>query len=53
MFSTAVMQVSIRFILSPWIFMFLVPAVTMRMIAEEKRIGTIELIFSRPISGSC
>jgi ABC-2 type transport system permease protein len=38
------------FILSPWIFMFLVPAVTMRMIAEEKRLGTIELIFSRPIS---
>jgi ABC-2 type transport system permease protein len=40
------------FILSPWIFMFLVPAVTMRMIAEEKRLGTIELIFSRPISES-
>ena len=38
------------FILSPWIFMFLVPAVTMRMIAEEKRLGTIELIFSRPVS---
>ena len=38
------------FILSPWIFMFLVPAVTMRMIAEERRLGTIELIFSRPIS---
>ncbi len=38
------------FILSPWIFMFLVPAVTMRMIAEEKRLGTMELIFSRPVS---
>lgn len=38
------------FFLSPWIFMFLVPAVTMRMIAEEKRLGTIELIYSRPIS---
>jgi ABC-2 type transport system permease protein len=38
------------FFLSPWAFMFLVPAVTMRMIAEEKRIGTIELIYSRPIS---
>ena len=38
------------FLLSPWIFLFLVPAVTMRMIAEEKRLGTIELIFSRPIS---
>lgn len=38
------------FFLSPWIFLFLVPAVTMRMFAEEKRLGTIELIFSRPIS---
>jgi ABC-2 type transport system permease protein len=38
------------FFLSPWVFMFLVPAVTMRMIAEEKRLGTIELIYSRPIT---
>jgi ABC-2 type transport system permease protein len=38
------------FLLSPWIFLFLVPAVTMRMIAEEKRLGTIELIYSRPIT---
>lgn len=38
------------FFLSPWVFLFLVPAVTMRMIAEEKRLGTIELIYSRPIT---
>lgn len=38
------------FFLSPWIFLFLVPAITMRMIAEEKRLGTIELIYSKPIS---
>ena len=38
------------FIISPWVFLFLVPAVTMKMIAEEKRLGTIELIFSRPIT---
>jgi ABC-2 type transport system permease protein len=38
------------FFLSPWLFLFLVPAVTMRMIAEEMRIGTIELIYSRPIT---
>ena len=38
------------FYLSPWIFLFLVPAVTMKMIAEEKRSGTIELIYSRPIT---
>lgn len=38
------------FIISPWVFLFLVPAVTMKMIAEEKRLGTIELIFSRPVT---
>ena len=38
------------FFLSPWLFLFLVPAVTMRMIAEEKRLGTMELIFSRPVT---
>jgi ABC-2 type transport system permease protein len=38
------------FIISPWVFLFLVPAVTMKSIAEEKRLGTIELIYSRPIT---
>lgn len=38
------------FFISPWVFLFLVPSVTMRMIAEEKRLGTIELIYSRPVS---
>jgi len=38
------------FFLSPWIFLFLVPAVTMRMISEEKRTGTIELIYSKPVT---
>ncbi len=38
------------FILSPWVFLFLVPAVTMRLFSEEKRTGTIELIVTRPIT---
>ena len=38
------------FFLSPWIFLFLVPAITMRMIAEERRLGTIELIYSKPLT---
>ena len=38
------------FLISPWVFLFLVPAVTMKMFAEEKRLGTIELIYSRPVS---
>jgi ABC-2 type transport system permease protein len=38
------------FFLSPFVFLFLVPAVTMKMIAEEKRLGTIELLYSKPIT---
>jgi ABC-2 type transport system permease protein len=38
------------FLISPWVFLFLVPAVTMRMIAEEKRLGTIELIYTKPVT---
>ncbi|MCD6347037.1 MAG: gliding motility-associated ABC transporter permease subunit GldF [Bacteroidales bacterium] len=38
------------FILAPWLFLFLVPAVTMRLISDEKRLGTIELLFVRPLT---
>lgn len=38
------------FTIAPWIFMFLVPAVTMRMFAEERKSGTLELLLTRPLS---
>jgi ABC-2 type transport system permease protein len=38
------------FNLSPVIFLILIPAITMRSIAEERRTGTIELLFTRPLS---
>lgn len=38
------------FTLAPWIFLFLVPAVTMRSFAEEKKTGTLELLLTRPLS---
>jgi ABC-2 type transport system permease protein len=38
------------FFISPWVFMFLIPAITMRSFAEEKRSGTIELLFTRPLT---
>jgi len=38
------------FQLSPYIFLFLVPAITMKMISEEKRLGTIELLYSKPVT---
>ena len=37
------------FSLCPYIFMFLIPAITMRMFSEEKRAGTMELLLTRPI----
>ncbi len=37
------------FFYAPWVFIFLIPAVTMRMFSEELRTGTIELLLTRPI----
>lgn len=34
----------------PWLFLFLVPAVGMRLWSEEKRSGTVELLFTLPIT---
>jgi len=38
------------FTIAPWVFLFLAPAVTMRMFADEKKTGTIELLLTRPLS---
>ena len=38
------------FIVAPWVFMFLIPAITMRSFADEKKSGTIELLLTRPLS---
>ena len=34
----------------PWVFLLLVPAITMRLWAEERRLGTIELLLTLPIT---
>ena len=38
------------FTLSPWIILFLSPAVTMRSFSDEKKQGTIELLLTKPLS---
>ncbi|MDN4164932.1 gliding motility-associated ABC transporter permease subunit GldF [Cytophagales bacterium LB-30] len=38
------------FSIGPYVFMFLIPAITMRSFAEEKKTGTIEMLFTKPIS---
>src|SRR5256884_5412381 len=34
----------------PWVLLFLVPAVTMRALAEDARSGTLEVVLAQPIS---
>ncbi|MCE5251865.1 ABC transporter permease [bacterium] len=38
------------FSIIPFIFIFFVPAITMRLLSEERKSGTIELLFTMPIS---
>jgi ABC-2 type transport system permease protein len=38
------------YLLAPLVFLFLIPAITMRSFAEEKRSGTFELIMIKPVS---
>lgn len=38
------------FYIAPWVFMFLIPAITMRLFAEESRTGTIELLLTKPLT---
>jgi ABC-2 type transport system permease protein len=38
------------FSMAPWLFMFLISAITMRSLSEEKKTGTIEIITTRPVS---
>jgi ABC-2 type transport system permease protein len=38
------------FILAPFVFLFLIPAITMKSFSDEKRSGTIELLLTRPLT---
>ncbi len=38
------------FRIGPYLFMFLIPAITMKSFAEEKRSGTIELLYTLPLT---
>ena len=38
------------FMLSPFVFLFLIPAITMRSFADEQKTGTIELLMTKPLT---
>ena len=38
------------FSLAPWVFMFLIPSITMRLFADENKTGTIELLLTKPLT---
>ena len=41
-------DLSAFFVFHPWLYLFLVPAIAMRLWAEERRTGTIELLMTLP-----
>jgi len=51
MFDYGFADLSPFFLLTPWVFLFLVPALTMKSFSEEKSMGTIELLMIKPLSG--
>ncbi len=42
-------DMSTLFSYGPYVFMFLIPAITMRMFSEEKKAGTLEILFTKPL----
>ncbi len=42
-------DLSAFFMLSPFIFLFLIPALSMKSFSEEKKVGTLELLLMKPI----
>lgn len=49
-FKGGVASMESYFVFFPWLFLFIVPAVGMRLWSEEKRAGTVELLFTLPVT---
>ncbi|MES2381524.1 MAG: gliding motility-associated ABC transporter permease subunit GldF [Bacteroidota bacterium] len=49
-FDLAYANLDTLFSMAPWLFIFLISAITMRSFSEEKKNGTIELLTTKPIS---
>lgn len=49
-FEYGIADLSNFFLLTPWVFLFLIPAITMKSFSEERKLGTLELLFIKPVS---
>jgi ABC-2 type transport system permease protein len=49
-FDRGVADLGAFFSFIPWVFLLLIPAITMRLWAEERRLGTIELLLTLPVT---
>ena len=47
-FDNGLADLSSFFIITPWVFLILIPAITMKAFSEEKNIGTFELLATKP-----
>jgi ABC-2 type transport system permease protein len=48
-YENGVADLSVFFGFHPWLYLFLVPAISMRLWAEERRTGTMELLLTLPV----
>ena len=49
-FDAGYANIDTLFIVAPWVFMFLAPAITMKSFSDELKTGTIELLLTKPLS---
>ena len=49
-YQNGIASLTVFFNYHPWLYLFLVPAISMRLWAEERRLGTIELLLTLPIT---
>ncbi len=48
-FDSAMATLDGLFFISPWVFLFLISAITMKMFADERKNGTIEILLTQPV----
>jgi ABC-2 type transport system permease protein len=48
-YDNGIADLSVFFAYHPWLYLFLVPAISMRLWAEERRSGTMELLLTLPV----